>query len=58
MKSQSAQAAPAIPLKKFANGPWTPPRKPAVGLPPLIQARSEGVENPSPKVLSRKAHTK
>jgi hypothetical protein len=33
-------------------------RKPCAGAPPLIQARSTGVANPSPNVLSMNAHRK
>jgi hypothetical protein len=35
-----------------------PLRKPVVGLPPAIHARSAGVAKPHPKVLSRNAHRK
>ena len=59
MKSTSV-AGLAIPAKKGCSGPVTAslPRKPWLGVPPLTQARSTGVENPSPNVLSRKAHRK
>ena len=52
MKSQSAQPAPAIPLKKPANGPSTPLRNPVVGDPPLSHARAAGVAAP-PLVKTR-----
>jgi hypothetical protein len=44
MNSQSAQAWPAMSLKNPDSGPTsTPERKPLVGEPPSIQARSAGV---------------
>ena len=47
-----------IEAKKSANGPVWFFMKPWAGVPPLIQARSDGVAKPRPNTLSRKAHMK
>lgn len=59
MKSTSL-AGLAMLAKNDLSGPVTESllRKPWLGVPPLIQARSAGVENPRPKVLSKKAQRK
>lgn len=57
---RTSDAGLAIAAKNGLRGPTTesPSRNPWLGVPPLTQARSMGVEKPSPNVLSRNAQRK